>query len=80
MSDSPAPNDPIPPKPVNPSVEATKIDDQRAKKLHQEEEIAAGVAGTGLGCLGILLLPWTMVALALLAAVIFVIVMRLAHG
>ena len=80
MSDSPAPNDPIPSEPVNPSVEASKIDDERAKHLHQEEEIAAGVAGTGLGCLGILLLPWTMVALALLAAVIFVIVLRLAHG
>jgi hypothetical protein len=77
MSNPTNPQDPLPQEPVNPSVEASKVDDARAEKLHEEAEVAAGVAGTGAGCLGILLLPWTMVFLALLAAVVFVIVMRM---
>jgi len=75
MSEQPDPNEPV----VNPSVEASKVDDARAKKLHEEEEVAAGVAGTGIGCLGILLLPWAWVALAVIAGVAFIVVAKMVH-
>ena len=75
MSEQPDPNEPV----VNRSVEASKVDDARAKKLHEEEEVAAGVAGTGIGCLGILLLPWAWVALAVVAGVVFIVVAKMVH-
>ena len=54
----------------NPSVESTKLDDARTKRLHEDEEIAGAAVGAGAGCLGMALLPWVVVAAGIVAAVV----------
>jgi hypothetical protein len=59
-----------PPERPNPAVEASRIDDEYDRKLHQDAEAAGAVIGTGLGCLGVALIPWVIVILGILAAVV----------
>jgi hypothetical protein len=62
MADAPDPNRP------NPSLESTRADDAHDRQLHQHAEGMGAAAGTGLGCLGVATLPWSLVLFALLAA------------
>jgi hypothetical protein len=67
-------------QPINRSVEATKVDDARDKELHEDEKIAGVTAGTDLGCLDIALLPWSLIALALLVTIAIIVIAKLAGG
>ena len=76
MADTSDPNRPPQQRP-NPSVESTRKDDEYDKKVHEEAGGAGAALGTGLGCLGIALGPWAAIIFAIIAAVVFVAVMKL---
>jgi hypothetical protein len=65
---------PTRPAPVNPSVESTRIDDARSRRAHDDEKIAGAAVGVGATFLGMALLPWLMVALGIIAAVVVAVV------
>jgi hypothetical protein len=69
MTDLPPPAT-NPPERPNPAVEASRIDDERTRKFHQDAEAAGTVVGTGLGCLGVALIPWVIVIVGILAALV----------
>jgi len=59
MADTSDPNTaPVSPQRTNPSVESTRRDDERARELHQHAQAMGTVMGTGLGCLGMAVIPW----------------------
>jgi hypothetical protein len=68
------PTDPTPRDRLNPSVESTKLDDAHVRRTHQDEEIAGAAVGAGVGCLGMALLPWVMIAAGIVAAVVVALV------
>ena len=54
---------------TNPSLESTRMDDAHNAE-HREAATELGtVVGAGLGCVGMTLLPWVMVAVGVVAAV-----------
>ena len=71
MTDIPPPGT-NPPERPNPAVEASRIDDERARQFHEQAEVAGTVLGTGLGCLGVALIPWVIVIVGVLSALVFV--------
>jgi disulfide bond formation protein DsbB len=77
MADTSDPNTaPVSPQRPNPSVESTRRDDERARDLHQHAQAMGTVACTGLGCLGMAVIPWVAVILGTLAAVVFVLIKK----
>ncbi len=54
---------------VNPSVESTRHDDARSREQREKAGTAGAMAGVGLGCVGMALLPWVLIGLSVLAAV-----------
>jgi hypothetical protein len=75
MADTSDPNRPPQQRP-NPSIESTRKDDEHDKAIHEEAEGAGAALGTGLGCLGIALGPWAAIIFAILAAIVFIAVMK----
>ena len=75
MADTLDPNQPPQERP-NPSLDSTRRDDEHDKVLHEDAEGAGAALGAGLGCLGIALAPWAAVAFAIIAAIVFVVVMK----
>ena len=69
MTDIPPPAS-NPPERPNPAVEASRIDDEHDRKFHLDAEAVGAVLGTGLGCLGVALIPWVVIVLGILAAVV----------
>jgi hypothetical protein len=63
-------NDPARRERPNPSIESTKLDDAHARRTHQDEEIAGAAIGAGAGCLGMALLPWAIIAVGIVAAIV----------
>jgi hypothetical protein len=77
MPDLPDPNR-VPPtqQHVNPSVESTRVDNQRTRELHEDAGAAGTMAGAGLGCLGMAFLPWVMAGLSVLAGIVVAFIVR----
>ena len=69
----PDPSDSDRPRPpqerVNPSLESTRQDDARAREARERAGTAGAMAGVGLGCVGMALLPWVLIGLSVLAAI-----------
>jgi len=61
---------------VNPSVESTRVDNQRTKELHEDAGAAGAMAGAGLGCLGMAFLPWVAAGISVLAGIIVACIVR----
>jgi hypothetical protein len=77
MSDLPDPNR-VPPtqQRVNPSLESTRVDNERSKALHEDAGAAGAMAGAGLGCLGMAFLPWVAAGLSVLAGIAVACIVR----
>ncbi len=75
MADTSDPNRPPQERP-NPSIESTRKDDEHDKAMHEHTEGTGAALGTGLGCLGIALGPWAAAFFAILAAIVFIAVMK----
>ena len=78
MSDLPDPNRVPPPTPqrVNPSLESTRVDNERSKALHEDAGAAGAMAGAGLGCLSMAFLPWVAAGLAVLAGIVVAVIVK----
>jgi hypothetical protein len=75
MTENPSPL-PDPSQRPNPAVEASRRDDERDREIHQQAEAAGAALGTGVGCLGIALIPWVAVIIGILAALVFVLIKK----
>jgi hypothetical protein len=77
MSDPSNPT-PLPPQRdrVNPSLESTRQDDARDREMHEDAGAAGTMAGAGLGCLGMIFLPWAMFAISVLAAIVVAMIVK----
>jgi hypothetical protein len=77
MSELPDPNRVPPTQPrVNPSVESTRVDNQRTREMHEDAEAAGAMAGAGLGCLGMAFLPWVAAGISVLAGIVVAFIVR----
>jgi len=77
MSHLPDPNrPPTQQERVNPSLESTRLDNQRTRELHQDAEAAGAMAGAGRGCLGMAFLPWVAAGLSVLAGIVVAFIVR----
>jgi hypothetical protein len=54
----------------NPSVESTRRDDEHDRTVHENQEALGAAAGAGLGCLGITLAPWVIIAAGIGVAIV----------
>jgi hypothetical protein len=52
---------------VNPSLESTRQDDARSREARERAGTAGTMAGVGMGCVGMALLPWVALRLRLSA-------------
>ena len=54
-------------------------DPEKDKAIHEEAEGLAAAAGTGLGCLGIALLPWSLILVVIVVVGVIVYIVRHTH-
>ncbi|MDB5323975.1 MAG: hypothetical protein JWN40_5606 [Phycisphaerales bacterium] len=80
----PDPSDTGHPRPtqerVNPSLESTRQDDARSREARERAGTAGTMAGVGMGCVGMALLPWVLIGLSVLAAIAVAMLVRWHYG
>ena len=65
---------------VNPSVEASRVDDALIAERRKNAMGVGAVGAAGAGCLGMALLPWAAVAVGICAAVVIIVLVKGCQG